>query len=241
VSSASHRLQRSFGASCGCLSYRCLPNDRTLHASERTGSERIVDVRGFSLSPPFLRNGLMTGQYSLWRIELGKYRKGLTYKEYRSYKHSGACRCHKQRVILTIAVTISRLPRRCEERSISLNHGLMPVGESWFPCYQALDIRAVIRGADGFWHFGAYAWLAIYLMGATLAVTLFDRRFDRISKGWRDGIAEIFYPLNVNWQHQGKLSSQSLTGWLGCIWAAAVADVWVAVFPISPLRVTRPL
>ena len=56
---------------------------------------------------------------------------------------------------------------------------------------------------------------------ATIALTLFDRRFDpKFPKRWRDGLAEGFYTV-MSVATSGRPPSRSnLFGWFGRVWAA---------------------
>ncbi|TWB93837.1 amino acid ABC transporter substrate-binding protein (PAAT family) [Synechococcus sp. Ace-Pa] len=239
VSSRSYRLQRFLrGLLLVVVLIVACQTTTTLHAQEKTGPERIVDV-GVSLSPPFVM--VDDGQYSGLAIELWEdIAKDLNLQSnYRSYQTFRELVDATAASDIDIAVTNLTITKAREER--------IDFTQPWFDAGlrimvradQGVDIRAVIAGLMDSGHFGAYAWLAIIILGATLAVTLFDRRFDPdFPKRWRDGIAESFYTV-MSVATSGKPARRkSLTGWLGRIWAAAWLMCGVAVLSYITASVT---
>lgn len=81
--------------------------------------------------------------------------------------------------------------------------------------------RAIVRGLESAGFLRAYGWLAIVIIVATLALTLFDRRFDaEFPKRWRDGVADSFYSV-MSIATTGKVPARkNLFGWIGRIWSA---------------------
>jgi ABC-type amino acid transport substrate-binding protein len=82
-------------------------------------------------------------------------------------------------------------------------------------------LHAVVRGLQSAGYLRAYGWLAVVIVLSTLALTLFDRRFDaEFPSRWRDGIAESFYSV-MSVATTGRVPSRkNLFGWLGRIWSA---------------------
>jgi len=59
---------------------------------------------------------------------------------------------------------------------------------------QSSGIGAVLRGLSSAGHLETYGWMVLIVLGATLALTLFDRQFDpNYPKRRREGLAEGFY------------------------------------------------
>ncbi len=78
--------------------------------------------------------------------------------------------------------------------------------------------RAFINGMADAGHLRAYAWLAFAMLVATLAFTIFDRRFDKdFHPRWRDGIAHSFHTV-MQVATSGRMPTRkNLFGWIGRI------------------------
>ncbi|WP_367716364.1 transporter substrate-binding domain-containing protein [Nitratireductor sp. GISD-1A_MAKvit] len=73
---------------------------------------------------------------------------------------------------------------------------------------------------------------------STIALTLFDRRFDRdFPRRWREGIAESFHQV-MSIATTGKASRKNLFGWVGRIWSALWLVCGVAVVAYITSSVT---
>lgn len=117
------------------------------------------------------------------------------------------------------------------------------------PWYDAgLRIMVPEKGGAGFWsvvsglgsagHIHGYLWLLGIILAATLAVTLFDRRFDpEFTRKWRHGLAESFYyVMSVATNRAGP--RKNLFGWMGRIWQGLWLVVGVAVIAYVTSSVT---
>jgi len=86
---------------------------------------------------------------------------------------------------------------------------------------QSGGFGALVGGLSDAGHLKAYGWMLLIVLLATLALTLFDRRFDpTFPTRWRDGLAEGFYTV-MSVATSGKPPARSkLFGWIGRLWAA---------------------
>ena len=101
---------------------------------------------------------------------------------------------------------------------------------------QGSGIGALVRGLSSAGHLRVYGWMLLFVLTATVVLTLFDRRFDpEFPKRWRDGLAEGFYTV-MSVATSGKRPSRSkLFGWIGRLWAAIwlVCGIGVLAFVTS--------
>jgi ABC-type amino acid transport substrate-binding protein len=101
---------------------------------------------------------------------------------------------------------------------------------------QGSGISALVRGLSSAGHLRVYGWMLLFVLTATVVLTLFDRRFDPdFPKRWRDGLAEGFYTV-MSVATSGKPPSRSkLFGWVGRMWAAVwlVCGIGVLAFVTS--------
>jgi len=98
---------------------------------------------------------------------------------------------------------------------------------------------SVLQGLADTGHLRVYAWIVGIILGATLLLTLFDRRMDpNFPKRWRDGVAESFYTV-MSVAVSGKPPSRTkLFGWVGRIWAGLWLVCGVAVLAYVTSTVT---
>lgn len=83
----------------------------------------------------------------------------------------------------------------------------------------------IVAGLKNAGHLRAYAWIVFIIIGVTIALTIFDRRFDpEFPKRWREGVAEGFYNA-VSIATSGHAPRKNLLGWVGRVWQA----VWLVV------------
>ncbi|WP_174802084.1 transporter substrate-binding domain-containing protein [Martelella limonii] len=84
-----------------------------------------------------------------------------------------------------------------------------------------------------------YAWLLVFILIATVGLTLFDRRFDKtFTRRWPDGIAESFYAVMLV-ATRGSLPSRSkLFGWYGKIFSAFWLVIGIAIVAYITSSVT---
>jgi polar amino acid transport system substrate-binding protein len=99
--------------------------------------------------------------------------------------------------------------------------------------------RSLIAGLGDAGFLRAYAWIALVVVGATVVLTLFDRRFDAgFPTRWRDGIAESFFSV-MSIATTGKPPSRkNLFGWMGRIWQGVWLICGIAVLAFVTSSVT---
>lgn len=96
----------------------------------------------------------------------------------------------------------------------------------------------LIGGLEDAGHLATYAWIGIVILIATIALTLFDRRFDEhFPRRWVEGLAESFYHV-VSLATSGKSSRKNLFGWAGRIWQAFWLVFGIAVVAYVTSSVT---
>ncbi|TPF76302.1 transporter substrate-binding domain-containing protein [Brucella gallinifaecis] len=96
----------------------------------------------------------------------------------------------------------------------------------------------LIAGLEDAGHLATYAWIGIVILIVTLALTIFDRRFDEhFPRRWADGLAESFYQV-VSLATSGKSSRKNLFGWAGRIWQAFWLVFGIAVVAYVTSSVT---
>lgn len=78
----------------------------------------------------------------------------------------------------------------------------------------------LIKGLKDAGHLTAYLWLIAVILVTTIALTFFDRKFDKeFPKKWREGLAESFYSVMLV-ATSGSLKRKNLFGWIGKILSA---------------------
>lgn len=181
---------------------------------------RVLNV-GLYVSPPFVQvrpDGGYSGMaIDLWEdvalhAELAfKYERYSTLRELVDATRTGR---------IDVAVT-----------NLTITHRRAELIEFTQPWYDAgLRIMVADDGEHGFWglvsglrdagHLRAYAWLAFVIGVATVALTIFDRRFDpAFPKRWHEGVAESLFHV-VSIATSGKTARKNLFGWKGRIWSA---------------------
>ncbi|WP_224814742.1 transporter substrate-binding domain-containing protein [Hasllibacter sp. MH4015] len=117
-------------------------------------------------------------------------------------------------------------------------HARMDFTQPWFDAglrimvmdEGATGLRALINGLADAGHLRAYGWLALVILIATFAFTVFDRRFDKdFHPRWRDGMAHSFYSV-MQIATSGKMAARkNLFGWIGRIGQALWLIVGIAV------------
>ncbi|MBC8717715.1 transporter substrate-binding domain-containing protein [Ochrobactrum sp. Marseille-Q0166] len=96
----------------------------------------------------------------------------------------------------------------------------------------------LIEGLEDAGHLATYAWIGIVILIATIALTIFDRRFDaNFPPRWIEGLAESFYHV-VSLATSGKSSRKNLFGWAGRIWQAFWLVFGIAVVAYVTSSVT---
>ena len=117
----------------------------------------------------------------------------------------------------------------------------------WFDAGQRIMINAA--GGSGTWdfvkglsdsgHLRAYAWIALVILVATFAMTVFDRHFDKdFPRRWRDGISESFYVVMSVATSGRSPARKNLFGWMGRIWQALWLICGIAVLAYVTSSVT---
>ncbi len=97
----------------------------------------------------------------------------------------------------------------------------------------------VVEGLAESGHLRAYAWLAAVIVGATLLLTLFDRRFDKeFPRRWPEGLAESFYSVMSIATSGRSPARKNLFGWAGRIWQGLWLVCGVAVLAYVTSTVT---
>lgn len=96
----------------------------------------------------------------------------------------------------------------------------------------------LIGGLENAGHLATYAWIGILILIATIALTIFDRRFDaHFPRRWVEGLAESFYHV-VSLATSGKSTRKNLFGWAGRIWQAFWLVFGIAVVAYVTSSVT---
>lgn len=95
-----------------------------------------------------------------------------------------------------------------------------------------------IGGMERSGHLKVYAGIALIILAATFALTLFDRRFDQdFPHRWRDGLAQSFY--SVMSVASGKASGRKqMFGWIGRVWQGLWLVCGIAVLAYVTSSVT---
>lgn len=84
---------------------------------------------------------------------------------------------------------------------------------------------ALLSGLLDAGHIHVYACLFAIILAATIAITLFDRKFDPdFPRRWREGTAESFFHV-ISIATVGRTTRKNLFGWLGRVWQA----IWLLV------------
>lgn len=176
---------------------------------------------GLYVSPPFVN--VSGDHYSGMAVDLWTdlaQREGLTF-EYRILPTLRALTNAVASGDIDVAVTNLTITK---DRATRLDFS-----QPWFD--GGLRIMVDDGGSTGFaslWsglrvagHLWGFALIGIIIAVATLALTLFDRRFDPgFPTRWRDGLADSFYSV-VSAATKGNLPARkNLFGWGGRVWQA---------------------
>lgn len=124
---------------------------------------------------------------------------------------------------LDVAMTNLSITRQRAER-LDFTH-------PWYDAGMRVLVLDQAGGSGGMWlalrqsgHLRAYAFLVCLMLLVTLALTLFDRRYDKeFPKEWHDGLAESFYQV-MSITTSGKTKRRNMFGSAGKIAAA----LWMA-------------
>lgn len=212
----------------------------SIEAKATTPPGRVVEV-GVTVSPPFVMDE--GGDYSGMAIELWEnIAESLslqsTYKSYPTPQKLVDAAASDE---IDVAVTNLTITRDREER--------LDFTQPWFdgglrlmvPADQSVSLRSMFAGLMDTGHLRAYGWLVVMVLGATLLVTLFNRKFDPdFPRRWREGIAESFYTVMsvASSGRTGPSRQKELSGWLGRIWAAVWLMCGIAVLSYITASVT---
>lgn len=100
-------------------------------------------------------------------------------------------------------------------------------------------IWSVFVGLADSGHLKAYGWIALVILLAAVALTLFDRKFDPdFPSKWREGFAESFYTV-MSVATSGKLAGRkNLFGWAGRIWSGMWLVCGIAVLAYVTSSIT---
>ena len=102
-----------------------------------------------------------------------------------------------------------------------------------------VGFRGIIAGLKDAGFLKSYAWLAFIIVVATVAMTFFDRKFDKdFSTKWTEGVAESFYSV-MSVATSGKAPKRkNLFGWVGRIWQGLWLVCGIAVMAYVTSSVT---
>lgn len=194
---------------------------------------------GVSISPPFVMAG-QDGAYTGMAIDLWEEmatREGLstTYIEYPNPRALIAATANGEIDIAVSNLTITRT--RMEQVDFT---------QPWYD--SGFRILIQDRRGAGFWdvlagladagYLRAYAWLAAVIAFATVALTLFDRRFDKdFPKDWLSGVAESFYHV-MSVATSGKTARKRMFGAWGRMFSAIWLVCGIAVLAYVTASVT---
>lgn len=181
---------------------------------------------GVYVSPPFVEDR-GEGQYSgiaieLWEIVAERLGLDFHYAKYPTFRDLVRATAENEVDAAVTNLTITR--DRAEDIAFT---------QPWYDA--GLRIMVPDQGGGGFWgvvgglqdagHLKAYAWLLSIIAFATIALTLFDRRFDPdFPRLWREGVAESFYHVMLAVTSK-RIARKNLFGWVGRFWQA----IWLAV------------
>lgn len=193
---------------------------------------------GVYVSPPFVEehNGRYTGMaVDLWEKVAANTGIHFNYKPYASFRDLvDAASAGEVDVALTnLSITRARMERMAFTQPW-FDSGLRIMVEN----NEDLVLGDIWSGLGDAGHLRAYVWLACVMMMATLALALFDRKFDpNFPRRWREALAESFYHV-VSIAVSGKTTRKNLFGWIGRIWQGIWVMSGVAVIAYVTSSVT---
>lgn len=80
----------------------------------------------------------------------------------------------------------------------------------------AVDFRALVEDQSNADYLRADGWLALMIVGSTLQLALFDRRFNKqFPSAWRDGVAESFCVVMSVATSGRRPGRSNHFGWIG--------------------------
>jgi len=215
----------------------CLALTTALLAQEDQASSRSLDV-GVYRSPPFVfaqGAGYSGMAIELWEQVASRLGVSSSYREFDNYADLVAATADG-----TIDVAVTNLTIT-EDRA-----QIVDFTQPWFDAGLRVMVHTqagssfadIISDLDDAGHLMNYAWLALVILLATAALTIFDRRFDPdFPNRWREGLAESFYHV-MSIATSGKTSRKNLFGWLGRIWQAIWMVIGIAVIAYVTSSVT---
>ena len=195
---------------------------------DREDAEEMPDGEalrvGVYLSPPFAMKDA-AGKYSGMAVELWEVAAEKLGWEYDYFDRNtfGELVDAVEDGDLDVAITNLSITRERAER-LDFSH-------PWYDAGMRVMVLDQTGGSGGMWsalrqsgHLRAYAFLVCLMLLATLALTLFDRRYDKeFPKEWHDGLAESFYQV-MSITTSGKAKRKNTFGSAGKILAA----LWMA-------------
>tara|TARA_R110002126_G_scaffold291640_1_gene454686 strand:+ start:17994 stop:19142 length:1149 start_codon:yes stop_codon:yes gene_type:complete len=206
-------------------------------AQEKT-SDAPLTV-GLYVSPPFVmeENGSYTGMaIDIWENLSRKLDLDF---EYRNFENFGDLLDETAAGTVDVAVTNVTITRARAER--------VDFTQPWFDSGlrimvnedRGVGFRALVEGLSNAGYLRAYGWLALVIIGSTLLLTLFDRRFNKqFPSAWRDGVAESFYVV-MSVATSGRMPGRpNLFGWIGRIMQALWLVCGIAVLAYVTSSVT---
>ena len=193
---------------------------------------------GLYLSPPFVneRDGTYEGMaIDIWERAAGNLDIASHYVVYPTFRDLVRATRDGEVDIAVTNLTITRVREK-----------VLDFTQPWYDAGLRIMVAdtspsgfsGVIAGLRSAGHLRAYAWLALVIAVATVAMTLFDRRFDReFPRKWQEGISESLYHV-VSIATSGKATRKNLFGWKGRIWGAFWMICGVAVVAYITSSVT---
>lgn len=139
---------------------------------------------------------------------------------------------------IDVAVTnLSITPARAER--VDFTQPWFDGGMRIMVAAQGSSFRHLIDGLGSAGFLRAYAWIAAVVVGATVVLTVFDRRFDQAFPArWRDGIAESFYTVMSVVTSGRPPARKNLFGWAGRMWQGVWLLCGIAVLAFVTSSVT---
>ncbi|WP_231758852.1 transporter substrate-binding domain-containing protein [Microbulbifer elongatus] len=201
------------------------------------GNTRQVNV-GVYLSPPFvMQEGekLSGMSVELWENISQKQNLSSQYRVYKDIKSlvDGVHRGEIDVAVTNLTITEARA-RKIDFTQPWFDAGLrVMVGKK-----RRTSISDILQGLKKTGMLASYLWILGVIVLATLAFTLFYRKFDReFPRRWRDGLAESFYSV-MSIATSGNAQRKNLFGWVGKIWAGIWLVCGVAVVSFITASIT---
>ncbi|WP_197023840.1 transporter substrate-binding domain-containing protein [Microbulbifer sp. HZ11] len=202
-----------------------------------TAEPRSINV-GIYLSPPFVMEEgerLSGMSVELWENIAQKQNLASKYRVYSDIKSlvDGVHRGEVDVAVTNLTITEARA-RKIDFTQPWFDAGLrVMVGKK-----RRTSISDIVQGLKKTGMFASYLWILAVIILATLAFTLFDRKFDaEFPRRWRDGLAESFYSV-MSIATSGNAHRKNLFGWVGKIWAGIWLVCGVAVVSFITASIT---